>query len=374
MAAEAQAGNNTLRDLRKRLGQHQEIYFWLFILPLECIMSMGLQSHDRPYQIVFAVALVFWTLKMLTTDFTIREIVWMSLISLLLGINFLGNHEKTLILTAMGVFSAKNVSLDKTFKWAFWLKLAATIGTISLAAAGIIDNPPISLPKYGVYVELYGYGYGHPNSTFGNIFFILTLAILAYKDKLRWYIYLIFTMITLAAYQILVCRTGLVVWLFLLIVLLGYKLSQKWKFERIFLSIFCLLPILFAALICIFTVVAIINPASIIWMNSLLTGRVGLIIHGLGDMGNILFGQIPKQLYDNLNFYLLYNYGIIILLFSLFAHTYSIWRCYKLGKDYEVMILGTLAVYGFMESIVMSIAWNLSLLCLSRILFKEQDV
>lgn len=360
-------------ELRKKIGRYQEQFYLVFILAIGCLMSMGLESSDRPYQIVFAVVSVFWGLKMLSTDFTKKEIIWMIIIAFPIGLNFLGNHEKTLIMTAMAIFGAKNVSLEKVFKYGFWSKLVVTVGTITLAALGIINNSSKLLPKKGAYYEVYSYGFGHPNVTFGNIFLVLTLAILAYGDRLRWYTYLVFTLIVLGAYQVLMCRTGIVVWACLLIMLLGYKLARKWKLDRIFLSLFCTLPVLLAVITCIFIALSMYNSEFSTWINGLLTGRVASMIQALENMEHIFLGQIPRHLYDNLNFYLLYNYGIVILIFSLVSYTYAMWHCYKQRKDYEVIILGVIAIYSFMEYFPLSTAWNLSLLCLSRILFKTRD-
>ena len=358
--------------LRKNLAQYQENFFLLFVLALGFLMSMGLESQDRPYRIVFAIVSVCWALKMFSTDFTLREIIWMIVITLFLGVNFLANHEKTLILTAMGIFSAKNMSLEKVFKYGFWSKFAATASTILLAAVGIIENLSVTLPKNGVMLQFNCYGYGHPNITFGNIVLVFILAILAYKDKLKWYVYLLFTLILFGAYQLLMSRTGLVVWGCLMIMLVCYKLSLKWKLDKIYLSLFCILPVLLAVITCAVTVFSINNPAFSARINFYLTGRINLIIGALGNMGNILLGQVPRHMFDNLNFYLLYNYGIVILLFSLLSYTYAMWVCLKQKRHYEVIILGAIVIFGFMEYYVASIAWNLSLLCLSRVLFKEE--
>ena len=113
--------------------------------------SMGINSDDRIYLYVFAVATLFLLLKMAVTDFTWREILIMSVFAALLGANFLRNGEKTLILTAMGIFGAKNVNLDKVMKYALWEKAVLTVGTLTLAATGVIENERMLLPKNGEY-------------------------------------------------------------------------------------------------------------------------------------------------------------------------------------------------------------------------------
>ena len=104
--------------LRKKLGEYQEIYYLIFILAMTGMTSAGINSEYRIYKIVFAAVTLFLLLKGIVTDYTWRELVLMALLTVLLGVNLLRNGEKTLILTAMGVFGAKNVSLEKVFKYA----------------------------------------------------------------------------------------------------------------------------------------------------------------------------------------------------------------------------------------------------------------
>ena len=92
--------------LRKKLGKYQEIFYWVFILLMTGMTSAGLNSEDRIYKIVFAVATLFLLLKLAVTDLTLREILVMAALTALIGANFLRNGEKTLILTAMAIFGA----------------------------------------------------------------------------------------------------------------------------------------------------------------------------------------------------------------------------------------------------------------------------
>ena len=156
-------------ELRKKLANYQEIFYMLFLLPMTGMTSMGLNSEDRIYLYVFVVATLFLLLKMAVTDFTWREIVIMGIFTLLLGANFLRNGEKTLILTAMGIFGAKNVNLDKVMNYALWEKAVLTVGTLTLAATGVIENGAFDLPKNWEKYTIYSYGYETPNMGFANI-------------------------------------------------------------------------------------------------------------------------------------------------------------------------------------------------------------
>ena len=56
-------------ELRKKLSNYQEVFYLLFLLPMTGMSSMGLNSEDRIYLYVFAVATLFLLLKMAVTDF-----------------------------------------------------------------------------------------------------------------------------------------------------------------------------------------------------------------------------------------------------------------------------------------------------------------
>lgn len=361
-------------QLRKKLANYQEIFYMLFLLPMTGMTSMGINSEDRIYLYVFAVATLFLLLKMAVTDFTWREIAIMAVFTALLGANFLRNGEKTLILTAMGIFGAKNVNLDKVMKYALWEKAVLTVGTLTLAATGVIENVAVELPKNLELHTIYCYGYYHPNMAFANIFVILLLAIIVYHDKIKWYCYLIGTGIMIGAYRVFMCRTGMVVWIALCLIILGYQLLKKLHFETQYLYLLSVIPVALAALALIIPVVAKNNPAFFSWVNGISTGRINLINQVYDQMLKLLIGNISQRPFDSMYYTALYNYGWIGFLLGLVAYTAGMWYCIKKGQHYGVIGLCIMAVYGFMELLPLSILWNLPLLYISRILFQGKKV
>ena len=55
-------------ELRKKLANYQEIFYMLFLLPMTGMTSMGMNSEDRIYLYVLAVATQVLLLKMSVTD------------------------------------------------------------------------------------------------------------------------------------------------------------------------------------------------------------------------------------------------------------------------------------------------------------------
>ena len=360
-------------ELRKKLANYQEIFYMLFLLPMTGMTSMGLNSEDRIYLYVFAVATLFLLLKMAVTDFTWREIVIMGVFTLLLGANFLRNGEKTLILTAMGIFGAKNVNLDKVMKYALWEKAVLTVGTLTLAATGVIENKMVALPKNWVYIELPCYGYYHPNMAFANIFVILLLAIIVYGDKLKWYTYVIGSAVIWAAYKVFICRTGLVIWGILCIMVLGYHIMKHLRWEKMYIYIFTAIPGVLSVLTLIIPVVARNNGEFAVVVNKLLTGRVDLINQVYDQIWTLGIGHIPVQPFDSMYFDALYNYGWVLAICWIVAYTAGIWYSVLKSQYHFTIALGIMAVYGYMELLPLSILWNLPLIYLSQVLFQGKS-
>lgn len=362
-------------ELRKKLANYQEIFYMLFLLPMTGMTSMGLNSEDRIYLYVFAVATLFLLLKMAVTDFTWREIVIMGVFTLLLGANFLRNGEKTLILTAMGIFGAKNVNLDKVMKYALWEKAVLTVGTLTLAATGVIENKELWLPKNGgEMVYVYSYGYYSANMAYANIFVILLIIIMVYQDKLKWYAYILGTIILFGAYKILICRTGLLLWGVLCIMILGYKIAKHMKKERLYMNLFLCIPALATMCTMILPIATRKSQVFNEWINKLLNYRITNINEVYNLIWKLWIGSVSPKVFDSMYFTLLYNYGWILFFLSLVAYISGMWYCNKKEQYCVTIALGIMAVYGFMELLPLSILWNLPLIYLAQVLFKERTV
>lgn len=361
-------------ELRKKLANYQEIFYMLFLLPMTGMTSMGLNSEDRIYLYVFAVATLFLLLKMAVTDFTWREIVIMGVFTLLLGANFLRNGEKTLILTAMGIFGAKNVNLDKVMKYALWEKAVLTVGTLTLVVAGVIENVGIWLIKGDDYLEIKSYGYHTPNMAYANIFVILLLTIVVYREKIKWYVYVMATIVLYSVYKILICRTGFFLWGILCVAILGYQIARHFQLQKIYTMFFVPIPAVLTIVTMIIPVIAQKNEEFSIWINRLLTGRITLVNFVYDKVWTLVLGHIPQESYDSIYFHTLFNYGWIILILYLVAYSAGMWYCNVKGQYYITIALGVMAVYGYVELLPLSVLWNLPMLYLAQILFKGRTV
>lgn len=356
---------------RRKLGEYQEIFYMIFVLSMTGMTSVGLNSEDEIYMKVFLVATCFLLLKMAVTNFTIREILVMAAITFVLGRNFLHNGEKTLILTVMGIFGAKNVDLRKVMRWAFWEKALLTVGTFAAVELGLIENVMIRLPKNGELLDIYCYGYYHPNMAFANIFVVLLVGMMGYGKKLTWFAYAVGTIIMLGAYELFVCRTGMMVWCMLLLLVLGFKFFEWIKWEKVYIILLGFTPVAMAGMMILFAKWARENEEFNLLMDKLLTHRIMLINNCWGDEYGLLQGYEVAKPFDSIYFHLIYNYGWVV--FGLFVVLYcmAIWYTGWKGHHYGAIGLASMSVYGFMEMLPLSFLWNMPLLYIGFLLFGE---
>jgi hypothetical protein len=298
----------------------------------------------------------------------------MAVIAVLLGLNYMNNGENLLIRHGLAIFGAKNVNLNKVFKYGFYTKAIITLGVFTGIFLGLIENVSFNLPKNGKIFEIYTYGYGHPNSTFFICFSIVTIAIMAYKEKVKWYVYVIVSLLIAVTYKYIMCRTGIVAWAALCLMLILYRLTENKKTGNLYRMILVAIPIF----LCIFTFVLDIacrhNEALNDIANLYLTGRVRIMNGYIDNLGSNMLGVVPGREFDNMYFYILYNYGWIIFAIVMFAYTFAMWYCYREKLNYELIVMAAMSVYGFMEYQPLSVPKNFSIICLSYALFRKRSI
>jgi hypothetical protein len=360
-------------NFRTKMAQHQKIYYLIFVLIMGGLASAGLTSQNRIYQILFAVAALIWLLKMAVTDYTLSEILIMAAVFVLLGLNLLGNGEKTLLLSAMAIFGAKNIDINKVFKYGFFTKLILTIGVLVGVFFGVIENIETYIPKQGVYYTLYCYGYFCPNTLFANCFTIFLIAVVAFGDKVKWYAYILVSLLIAVTYKYIMCRTGVVVWAVLCLMVMVYKLTKNKKIGDIYRRLLVAAPVA----ICIFTFLLNIlcryNEKLDSTMHLLLTGRIHHMNAFMDNIGFNILGIVPAESFDSMYFHLLYNYGWILFILVMLAYTAAMWYCYKEKLHYELIAMAAMSVYGFMEFMPLSVVWNFPIIYLSYAVFRRKN-
>lgn len=364
----------SMKEFRKKLSEYSDYFYGIYTLLLGVLVSGGFYSEDKAYKLVFCICIVLWLVKMAVTNYSIKEIAAILVLFFLLGMTFITNRDKTLILALLAITGAKNVDLKRVFKWSFWAKLVVTIELILLAYGDFITNAVVTNKKSGKWIDTVCLGYGNPNLGFLNILMIFMLAIMAYGELVKWYIYLIMTGIIYGAYRVFNCRTGFIVWICFVLVMCIYRLIRKFKVGQVLLYLLSLAPIGLCALTGLLLFMHKKQMGIAIRIDNILHNRISLISKGpIKELD--LFGCKERVYFDNGFYHLLYNYGIIMAIIFVVAYTYLMFRLAKEKMYNEVMVLFGGALVVFMEFFsAFSVGLNYSLILLSIVLYGNVDV
>lgn len=362
--------------LRKRLYEYREWLYLPFVLGTGWAKSFACSSQDRVVMAMLAVTVLLLAVKLVVTDYTLREFILIGVMGILLVLNYLNNGAFMLTMTFLAIIGAKGINLERVFVYSLWPKAVLTILRVLFAATGIMENNGGYVGKaYGT-VYLNFYGFDHSNVLSINITGIMLLAFLVYHDKMKWYAYIIGEVLLAATFPFLQCKTSLIVWAVFCLLNAARWLCGKWRIEQIYLKLCAAIPLI----LCAFSYAGAAwyhsHPESGRILTILFTGRIQLMERALygGEKLKLLSGLIPSTFYDIGYFHIPYNYGWLIFALWLAAYVVAIWKCAKCGKKGEVLVLAAISLYIFMETSAARTFWNVPLLYLAWALYPEDVV
>lgn len=353
-----------------------EILFYLFFLLMNTATSLGLNSGHRAYQFIFMLSLFLVLAKIALTEYTKWEYIRILLLCILFGSAFLVNGEKTLLLTVLAIIGCKGIDLWKLLKAVLLCRVSVMGITVVLAWLEIIPNISHNLPKAGKRYLIYSYGYVHPNSFYANLLVIAVLLVVLVYRSMRFYQIAVLTGIMYGAYKLTMCRTGWMLWLLMIVILLCNKLLDKLGYRNQLYRLFPWLVPGLAALsfVCILLYRMGASPAYV--LDGILTGRIRLMTEAFFAAPFHLLGVAKGtslSMMDNCYVNLYVRYGILIFLLIMVAAVKLFQRLLK-EENYAVILgLGVLAVYGFMEQFPLNVAWNPLLLYAGCLLFASEN-
>lgn len=362
-----------IAKLRNRLMCHAEILYLLYFLPLAGCVSMGISSSQLFYKVCFGMAVVFLLLKIWVTDYRIMEILLMGAVMVLLGYVYIRTSEKTLIISALSIFGCKDVSVKKVIKYTIFVYIIGMTLTISMVMLGKVHGEIHSLTKSGIKYEINDFGFSHPNSAYNHLLMIALMIVAVWQERLRWYHFGVMTFIMFVAYKVFLSRTGFLIYLLLCIAIGVLQIIRNDKLKKLFFFILNLFPI---GVFSVSYILMVWYDKGIPFVNKLdnfVTGRIALSSQAYKYGGISWFGTVNRNwmdwiFIDNAYLSVLICYGIVVCVLCVAAYSLACYRYWKAGEHYILIILSIIAVYAFMEYMVISATWNPLLLFMSGIL------
>lgn len=355
----------------------QEILYYVFFGLLLFAKGIGLYEGMMSFNICIAFSLIFITIKLLMTEYTVTE--WIGIVAIMLCsiIAYLNTGEKAVIITCLTIIGMKSIPLKRIMKIAFFIWTFTFYGMLIVHLFGWKEEILLAHNKFGLgFILRHSLGFPHPNVL--HISFVIWMALFLYlvpqnkKQMMKASIFLLFENIYIFIYSVSI--TG-----FLLgILYLGlnlYLTSRERKLsapeKAITMSI---LPL------CIFT--SVIPPLLFQGklydvVNKLLNTRLKIWRYYLTTFTPKLFGTkiwSPEEEILSLDcsyLYLLYYYGIILFILIMGLFGYVIWNyIQKDGKKELAIILGML-IAGITEPYLFNFSFkNIILLFSGSVLFE----
>lgn len=365
--------------IRKKLAEYSEVWFLIYILITGGMRTIGRGAFD----IIWLAGIAFLCLgiKLIVTDYTKKEIFWMVTFALLVLVNFGINHEKTLFLTMISIYGAKNINLNKVFLYSLWSRVLLFGGQVLLVCLGIIEGGYMEgMPKYSaIQGEWENYripclGFTHPNYAYLSLIMIALLVLLVYKERLKWLHLGIMTIILFIFYKVLLCRSGWYIWILTLMIIAVYKMAERLNLKEIYIKLLCAVP----AIMMIFSYLVVIlmarGNAFAIWVDRCLTGRVREVIRWCQPYLFRLLANEERTANEIAYIQLPYNYGWLLFAILLTLYMKTMWLMAKRKEDYYVIVFAVISIYFLGEAVPVSVGWNLSLLLISEVLFQKSVV
>ena len=346
-------------------------YFAINIL----MKAFSYDHGDNIYKWFFYTALIFWGIKMITTTYTMREIFW---IAAMFGIGVMLSviaKQNMWLLTIMTVVAMKNCRFSVITQIAVWLRAAGVVILVGGSLLGIFNiGEQTKLDSGYVEQHVYGFAMGEPNTAFLTVFLALLLVLYYNYEKLNVIWCGVTVLIALFFYKVTFCRTGVLVFFFCWALIFFEKLVKNKKIKALLV---CSVPVG-----AVFSLVTTIfyngNHALLYKINHLVSGRVYIMNTYFKDQGLSLLPRTQEIFYtsyhgliDNSYMHVTFYAGILVAALFFLLIMKTMFKLYRMECGKELVMLGTLALYGVLEQFVLNGFMNIFILLCGILLYPD---
>lgn len=329
-------------------------YFAVNIL----MKAFAYDHGDDIYKYFFIFGMFFLAIKLVTTKYTLREVLWAAIligVALPLSIITKSNTWLLLFLTIIGM---KNCSYQILIKIALYIRVFSVSVLVLGSTFGVYDIGYKTTPDTA-YVEIpvYSFGMGEPNYAFLCVFLTMMLLLYYNYERLNKWWFLGTSAVAFLFYELTFCRTGIAVFFFCW-GLIVFEKCVKNKKAKFILALSVPVGALFS--FCTMVIYNADNPVLKL-LNHYVSGRIYIMSSYFRDQGLALYPRTQESFYasyygliDNSYMFVLLYCGWIVAIFFLALMCMTLFRLYKQGHFKELVMIGTLALYGVLEQFVMN--------------------
>lgn len=350
------------------------VCFYLAVIIEVMIVLIDKSAYINPIEgILFRITFSLCLIKVCLTKYSVKEYIIVALFLGLGAISYFATGRNEIVRIVMFVAACKDVDMEKCLKVVFYITLIGCITIISLSLIGIGGDIVLTKDYGRIGVETrYTLGMGHPNALHCMIWALSVLGMYLYKEKLKWYSYLLITGVNVFFFLLTDSKTSLL----MVIASAGYMaVCQFSKSERV-KKVFCIGSILASVASVILSILCAkfayhvynywwsidrgLIPTLFVKLDKILTERIHILVETNrweGTMQTWTLFSVPRN-----NYYfdmgwvrLFYWYGIIpagifvVVLFIVMIY------CYK-KRDYAtLMVIMSFSVYTIVEAHAVSV-------------------
>lgn len=343
---------------------------------INMLMKAFTYDHgDNIYKYFMVFAMIFLAIKVISTRYTLREIIWAAILGGLgLTLSIITKTNTWLLLFAT-IIGMKNCKFNVLIKIAVYIRVFSLAVLTIGSSFGVYDIGYKTTPdtKY-VEIPVYSFGMNEPNTAYLAVFLTLVLLLYYNYEKLNKWWFLCTSAVALLFYEFTFCRTGIGVFFFCwaLIILEKCIKSRKIKFV---LTLSVPVGAVFSLLTMLLYNAG--NPVMKL-INHLVSGRIYIMNGYYIDQGISLVPRTQEFFYasyhgliDNTYMFVLLYCGVVVALFFFGLVCLTLFRLYKLGYYRELVMIGAMALYGVMEQFVMNAFMNPFILLCGILLYPE---
>ncbi len=318
------------------------------------------------------VAFVLFGCKILTTDYTKKQWIFIFLIGALGCVSYFTCKDEYVLRAAVMVIAAKEIDLEQTVKIIFFGTLIGTGIIVCLSLFGVLGTA-VDIRDFGrgTIESRWCLGFSHANNVHDIFWFLTALYFLIRQKKCDWRHFLVLTILNIGLFFLTASRNGVLV---AQIMIMGAALLHYFPIWN--RKIWIYLLTLFGLGACIYLTImggsyCIENNRFVYFIDRLLTGRMEMVWEYAPISSWEWFPSPRSILYVDNGFATLFaGYGIVIGACFITLLIYMIFSMHQKQNGIAVVFLATIIFVTFMET---TFIFNVSLLCnpLYILLFNE---
>lgn len=361
--------------LKNMLYKHSEKFFliaWVLMLINTSVYYSNIENLDL--SILSAIALCFFSLKIISTIYSTKELIFNVFLLIFGVITYIYSKELRIFWLTVVIVSSKNIDIYKIARYTLLTIFVLVCFYIILFVFGFTSETVTN--KGGR-----SFGLGHPNSAHFYLMLILSLIVFLNFNNLEIYHYIIFMFLNILVYYFTKSRSGFLTLFILLFYPLFLRLVKNEKLKKYINNVYIFIAI---AIITFFTIIPLIYDNEILIfqsINQLLTGRIMQANFYFKNFGLSFFGTFLSYLSDpnttailDIGYIkLLINNGLFSYLFIIISYLLCLKKYYNKNEYQIIFLLLVPLVHMATENTMTYVFMNMSMLLFANIYFMKEE-